>query len=130
MKLEINKRVYEARRKKGLTQKIMAKKMGLNETTYSQMEREGEIKANRLVQIAEILDVIILDLLYGNEPDTSAVPNQLGFAQPAFLEDQIADSQPLILRKQEENFIKVLRSLSKEDKNEVIAFLDSKNKKK
>lgn len=130
MKLEINKRVYEARKKKGFTQKIMAEKMGLNETTYSQMEREGEIKAHRLVQIAEILQVNILDLLYGKEPDTSALPNRVGFAQSAFPEDQIADFEPFILKKQEENFIKVLRSLSKEDRNEVIAFLDSKNKKK
>lgn len=64
---ETNKRIIAKRKKSGITQIEMAKRLGLKISTYSQMERSGKIYDEMLVKIADILDVDVRYFLYGEE---------------------------------------------------------------
>ena len=57
MDKSINKRVRIYRKRAGLTQNELAERLGMKGSTYSQMEREGNIPANRLLQIADVLGI-------------------------------------------------------------------------
>lgn len=123
MSNEINKRITMYRKLLGLSQLKTAELMNMKSSTYSQMEREGSITCDRLLQLSEIFDVSPQYLLCGtNEPKADVLH-----------EDNIfEDKTPkplMVLSKKEENFIKILRFLSKEDKKEVIEFLETKYNK-
>lgn len=125
MSNEINKRITMYRKLLGLSQLKTAELMNMKSSTYSQMERDGSITCDRLLRLAEIFDVSPQYLLCGKNETKPDV----------LREDGIFKDKPtkplLVLSKKEENFIKILRFLSKEDKNEVIQFLETKyNKRK
>lgn len=63
----INQRITRIRKSKKITQKEMAERLGMKESTYSQMERQGNISAQTLLSIAAVLEVDINLLLYGEE---------------------------------------------------------------
>lgn len=123
MSNEINKRITMYRKLLGLSQLKTAELMNMKSSTYSQMEREGSITCDRLLQLAEIFDVSPQYLLCGTSEPKSDV----------LREDNIFVDKPqkplLVLSKKEENFIKILRFLSKDDKKEVIEFLETKYNK-
>ena len=123
MSNEINKRITMYRKLLGLSQLKVAELMNMKSSTYSQMEREGSITCDRLLQLAEIFNIPPHHLLCGkNETKTDVLH-----------EDSIFEGIPqkplLVLSKKEENFIKILRILSKDDKKEVIEFLETKYNK-
>lgn len=79
----INQRITRIRKSKKITQKEMAERLGMKESTYSQMERQGNISAQTLLSIAAVLEVDINLLLYGEE---GLVPPEK--AEPIVLEQR------------------------------------------
>ena len=79
----INKRIARLRKSKGLTQGDMAEKLGLKESTYSQMERQGNITTQKLLDIAAVLEMNANLILFGEESVTPPVKAEpLTFEQP------------------------------------------------
>lgn len=112
MSLEINKRIKAERIKKGYTQGQFSHLLGLKESTYSQMEREGKISAETLKKIAKVLNVDILYLLYNKE-----IP---------IIENVIIENEDYTA--QEKSIIKIIRNLTIKDRKEVINYIESKYK--
>ncbi len=131
----INERIAHYRKLADLTQTDAAEKLGIKCSTYSQMERKGNITAERLLALAEIFHVEPEDILYGDrkeekpEEDRNTNPDRLHFRQELFYEKE-SFSAPFIFSKKEENLIKIIRNLSKEDKEEVLKFIEEKYRKK
>ena len=75
----INQRVARYRKLKDLNQTQMADFMGIKTSTYSQKERKGKITAEEIVKIADILNINVNALLYGEveKINTSANPNEI-----------------------------------------------------
>ena len=61
MNLEINKRVVYYRKQKHLTQATVAERIGMKSSTYSQMERKGNITGEMIIKIAKIFEVGLYD---------------------------------------------------------------------
>jgi len=127
MKETINQRVARNRKLLDLTQQETAEKLGMKCSTYSQMERRGNISANMVLKLAAIFNISPDALLYGeNQQKNDTDGNTLGQTPtPPVKPNPIP---PLLLTNREENIIKILRTLSKEDKNEVIALIEKKYK--
>ena len=122
MSNEINKRITMYRKLLGLSQLKTAELMNMKSSTYSQMERGGSITCDRLLQLAEIFDVSPQYLLCGKnetKPDLLHTDIKIDGVEPTV-------KPLLVLSKKEENFIKILRFLSKDDKKEIIEFLETK----
>lgn len=130
----INKRVCSFRKLANLTQAETAEKMNMKCSTYSQMERKGKISAERLIRLAKIFGIKPEILLFGGaietpqiiepeEPKKTIEPVTLN--QPPIIIDP---PPPFIPTKNEENYIKILRTLKPEDRDEVIKFLELKYK--
>lgn len=133
MSESINKRVQKCRKLANLSQSETAERMGIKCSTYSQMERQGRISGERLLQLAEIFGVDSNYLLTGHS--TSNVPvveliKEPEVKKPTVLkQEHFSPEYPqLILTKNEENYIKILRNLSKEDHREVVELLQEKYK--
>ena len=71
MDFGINKRVTKYRKMAHLTQKQVAELMGMKNSSYSQMERVGDISAERIVKLAEIFEINVGFLLYGEKIELS-----------------------------------------------------------
>ena len=110
MSLEINRRVKAERIRKGYTQEKLAFALNLKTSTYSQMERSGNISAEMLIEIADVLNVDILDLLYGNY-----IPTQQN--------EKENDYTP-----QERSIITIIRNLPPKDRNDVVNYIENKYK--
>ncbi len=119
----INARVARYRNEKKLTQQQVADKMGLKCSTYSQMERNGNITAEKLLLLEEVLDTPLGTLLYGQEVEFKAKKTILPLGAPT-IEPPKPDE--LFLTNNEKNYIKILRNIPKEARNEVIALLQQK----
>ena len=63
----INQRVRKYRKDLFLNQSDVAKMLGMKTSTYSQMERMGNITCETLLKLTEILKVDVLKLLYGED---------------------------------------------------------------
>lgn len=62
--MKIGQKVKKMRELRNLTQDYMAEKMAMSQSGYSKIEQdETDVPFSRLLQIAKILDVNILDLL-------------------------------------------------------------------
>ena len=62
MDIEVNYRIYNYRKKYGYTQAQLGKMLGLKTSTYSQMERKGNIDTDILKKLAEIFNVSVISL--------------------------------------------------------------------
>lgn len=66
--IKVYENILKLRKSKGLSQLDIAEKLGINQDTYSKLERgKIQITIERMYQIAEILDVSIDDILYYEE---------------------------------------------------------------
>ena len=65
MSNSINQNVASCRKLVGLKQSDVAEKLNLKTSTYSQMERKGNITAEMIVRLAELFKISPLILLYG-----------------------------------------------------------------
>ena len=67
--LTVNERIRKYRKEKKVSQKRVAEALGMNYTTYSQMEREAKnISAQTLINIASALNINPNLLFYGENP--------------------------------------------------------------
>ena len=129
----INRRIARCRKLADLTQTEAAEKMGMKCSTYSQMERKGNISADRLLKLAQIFGVHPDELLY-EKKNTSSTPSEAPAASaPAFPsapiihQDDYEDGRPVfIISKKEENLLKIVRNLPKSVRDEVISFIEQK----
>lgn len=125
----INQRVATCRKLAGLTQAEAAEKLGMKCSTYSQMERKGNISAQMVLNLANIFKVHPNVIYYGednyiapkNDDDFTTHLLKQTVTEPVFPADP-----DFVLSKQEESFIKLLRSISKSDREEVREFAYSK----
>lgn len=108
MNLEVNKRVRMIRKLMGFSQREIAEMLGKKSSTYSQCEREGQITCGMIIALAEILEVDVRTLLYGECIEISPPPPPDTFK----------------LTKKEENYIKILRNMSSKRRNAIIDFID------
>ncbi len=112
----INQRVVRCRKLACLTQKETAELLGMKYSTYSQMERQGKIRAEMVPKLANIFDVSTEYLICGRSDPLSDIgivsenSSKSVMRQP----DIIPKIEPLVPTNKETNFIKIYRSLSKE----------------
>ncbi len=131
----LNDRIAKYRKLANLTQTDMAEKLDIKCSTYSQMERKGIISADRLFEMAKIFGVSPCYLFNETEPcreaaKTSIVPQTE--TMPSVLnqpEVPVIKRDVFVVTKKEENLIKILRKLSKDDYNATMKFIEEMNRK-
>lgn len=130
---EINRRVRERREELGYTQKEVAELIGMKQNAYSQMEREGNISTQRIIDLAVVLKTTAEYLLYGDKENIFDVKTtskiNLTFNEPASNIDAV---DPLIatITNREKNAIKMLRNIKQEDREEVYRIIKEFHDKK
>ncbi len=145
---EINERIKKYRKERKLTQGELAAKIGVKTSTYSQMEREGNIKVDMALKIAEALNVDPNLIVYGepNTPDEELIfspskPDEYIFhtsggiietlygtaQQPEEKNDEI--DLPFTLSNTEKNVITAYHYLTKPQQKEVRVFIDDVRKR-
>ena len=115
----INKTIAAYRRFRGLTQEQLAEQLGMKPSTYSMRERQGEISCEMLIEIADILAVDVKEILYDENPPKKKAN------RAAPLEEYFV-VQPTTM---ELNFLKVIRTLKKKDRQELLDFVQAKREK-
>ena len=131
----LNERIAECRNKSGKNQTEVAEMLGIKCSTYSQMERKGIISADRLFEMAKIFGISPCYLFNETEPcreevKTSIVPQTENM--PSILnqpEIPMIKRDVFVVTKKEENLIKILRKLSKDDYNATMKFIEEMNRK-
>lgn len=125
----INQRVATCRKLAGLTQAEAAEKLGMKCSTYSQMERKGNISAQMVLDLANIFKVHPNVIYYG-EDNYTAPAEENDFTTQLLKQTMVEPVFPadpdFVLSKQEESFIKLLRTLQKSDREEIREFAYSK----
>ena len=127
---DVNKRIAHWRRISGYNQTDIAEKLGIKCNTYSQMERTGNVSAERLFKLAEIFGVKPCKLFYGEElckpepiPTIPGIDeNKDIFKAPP---PAIPEPEVFFVTNKEENLIKILRNLSKTNKDAAIKYIES-----
>lgn len=137
MKETINQRVAHARKLVNLTQQAAAEKLGMKCSTYSQMERKGNISAQMLLKLADIYKVPVEYLFYGkdfkeliiNDPPiiTGSQPD-ITEPEPDPIKPEPETEPPFILTPTEENVIKILRNLKKDTSRKLIDLIEEEYK--
>lgn len=107
--MDVNKRIAKYRKLLGFKQSDIAKKLGVASSTYAQKEREGNISCKDLMDISKILRVNPIILLFGEDYSDENL-------------DEI-NSAELIPTCEEEDIIKMYRSVSKDKKSLIYAFI-------
>ncbi len=74
MNLEINERIRNIRKLLGYSQSDIAEMLGKKSSTYSQCERHGVITCDMLISLAEIFQVDVKVLLFGEHPENKPDP--------------------------------------------------------
>lgn len=122
----INKRIATYRKLAGYTQQSAADALGLKKNTYARMELHGNPKPEILAKLAVLYNVSINLILYGVDGGQTA-DMQKG-AEITRLEETphrfAAQTTDITLTVNEKNCIKACRELSKEDRDEVMAFIN------
>ncbi len=120
--LTMNERIRKYRKEKKISQKQVAKALGMNYTTYSQMEREAKkITAQTLINIAAVLDIDANLLFYGENPIGPDFPEP----EPIIIQDPEQPDFTAILKyktpeieitHEERQIIKIFRNCSESQK--------------
>ena len=119
----INARVARCRKLRDMTQADVAEKLGMKCSTYSQMERKGNISAQMVLHLANIFEIEPDVILYGeNMPLRPTVVADPILSQPE-PKHPIHVDPPLILTDRETNIIRIIRNLSKDKKEEAISYI-------
>lgn len=132
----INQRILKYRKLANLTQAEVADKLGMKSNAYSQMERKGNISADRLVALASIMGIHPDILLFG-ETENDIVINKLDFTpkpknsrklkqSPTSFVDSLQSG--FVATHKEENIIKIIRHLPKDVRAEVMEYIEQKYK--
>lgn len=126
MSKEINKRLAYYRRLAGYSQVQLAEILGMKISTYSQRERTGNLSAEFITQVSQILGVDPVTILLGNEN-----------IRPLTLEGKTNDEAeskteavPFYLDNKEKEMLILWRSMSTSQRREVFSFAYNVFKKK
>ena len=133
MSNSINQNVASCRKLVGLKQSDVAEKLNLKTSTYSQMERKGNITAEMIVRLAELFKISPLILLYGLDykEEKSQNDDNLTLSEPFTPPvPELTAPADTVFTNREENSMKITRNLSKNDREEVFEFIEAKYKKK
>ena len=134
----INERIKYYRNQKKLSQTELGAKLGLKCSTYSQMERQGNITVDMAIEIAKVLGVDPDLIIYGYEksqpieitvtkPQTiiagEKTPFIENYGKPAveIKEEKVGDT----LSATEEGIIEIYRSLPKDKQKELFNFINA-----
>ena len=136
MRSAINERVKKYRILAGLSQEEVAKKLNMKTSTYSQMERNGNISAQTIMKLAEIFGVSATTLMYDeNDPFSRMVERSfeksdeiLNFEQPKITIDENGNFvfPEYAPTKRELDFLKTIKSLPKTTQQEILDFVQKK----
>ena len=121
---EINQRIKNRRKKLGIRQKKVAKFLGIKESTYSQMERTGNITCETAVKLARMFDTNLDSLILGIEKDEYPPKEEKKEKINLTIEDEF------IITPNEKSILTVLRNFTKQDREECIAFIEKKYQNK
>ena len=135
MSYTINQRVAIYRKMANLTQTEAAERLGMKCSTYSQMERKGNISVDKLMAIAEVFGVSPAVLLRApmelQSSQPAAAPAEPAPEKPAptvLREPTFTPSSrpPFVITRNEENMLTILRNLPKADLEEVRSLINEK----
>ncbi len=134
----INERIRKYRKEKKYSQGQLATKLGIKTSTYSQMEREGNVSADMVLRIAAVLG-INPDLIFYEAQATSR-PTTFTFRSPNTFEENLYGPQPELktepedkpknnlpftLTNTEKNIITIYHDLPKAQQREIREFIQS-----
>ena len=135
MSYTINQRVAIYRKMANLTQTEAAERLGMKCSTYSQMERKGNISVDKLMAIAEVFGVspavLLRDPMELQSRQPAAAPAEPAPEKPAptiLREPTFTPSSrpPFVITRNEENMLTILRNLPKADLEEVRSLINEK----
>lgn len=145
---EINQRIATSRKLAGFTQASAAQRLGMKRNTYARMELHGNPGAEMLMRLAELYDVSVNFLIYGETEGETENENELSQTLPppslitqpdaharnfvrfaSGINEKILPPQPYIPTNSELDLIKMFHYLSKEDKEAVKADVFERYKK-
>lgn len=120
----INKRIATYRRLAGHTQQTAAEALGMKKNTYARMELHGNPTQDIIIRLASLYNVSANLLLYG----TDLIPPTEINKEPPRLEEKphIFENRPEpVLTTNEKNCIKIVRTFTKEEKNQVMELINN-----
>ncbi len=129
---DVNYRIAHWRKLSGFNQTELAEKLGIKCNTYSQMERTGNVSAERLFKLAEIFGIKPCYLFYGeelckkedapviNEPIDEPIQKPDDDGRLRQNEPDISKEPPFIFSNREKSLIQMYRTLKKEDRTSVV----------
>ena len=107
LQLSVGHRIAQARRKAGLTQVELAKRLGVTQQAITFWERQAPApRAEMLSKLSEVLDISIDELL-GIAPR----PNTSGKKGPASRFEKLVDALAVQPRKRQERILDVLETM-------------------
>ena len=120
---KINKRIAQYRNLAGYTQERAAIALGMNKNAYARMERSGTPKPEMLKKLSELFNVSAQVLLYGEISEISYQPE--GTGRTVLHESSITfkAEEPLILTANERNAVKLCRTLTPEQRSELLKLI-------
>lgn len=124
---EVNARITEIRKQRKLSKKDIAERLNLNYSTYVRMESEGSINTDILKKLAEILEVDVRLILYGEVPKAEVIYLPAEPEKPK--RPEIIHGYKFInesLSNMEMCFIRELRRLSLSDIQEIFDLIEKK----
>ena len=105
--MTVNQRIRHYRKMLKYTQADVAKMLDMKISTYSQMERMGNITCETLIKLTDILKTDALTLLYGenyeqesniNPQEITAEPIDLSWVQPLVADDVYEKAAVIAMR--------------------------------
>ncbi len=127
MEETINQRIVRFRKNANLTQTNVANALGMNLSTYAQMERMGKIHSEVIIKLCNILKVDELTLLYGdNRPINKVILDAENMAHKTI---NIVGISEFVTQNFYEKFcVLALRNLKEKDCKEIYEFILEKLK--
>lgn len=130
MSYTVNQRVAIYRKMANLTQTEAAERLGMKCSTYSQMERKGNISVSKLMAIAEAFGVSPAALLRDPmELQSDSVPEPVQDKPQTVMREPVnvpSSRPPFLITRNEENLLTVLRNLPKSDVDEIRSLINEK----
>ncbi len=134
----VNERIKYYRNQKKLNQTELGAKLGLKCSTYSQMERQGNISVDMALEIAKVLDVDPDLIIYG---ETNSRPIEITPTKPQTLTakdtltvldiyknpqkpEPSTEENEYVLNATEETIIDIYRGLPKEKQKKMYDFVN------
>ena len=108
---EINARIASIRKLQEFKQSDIAEFLGMKVSTYSQMERNGNITGEVIIKLAEIFRVDSKEILYGEQTEK---PQKL---------PKDPEPEERKLTNLESNIIKIFRTLNKEKQEDICDYI-------